>query len=183
ATAILAADALQPLAFQVLAEAPALAERPDVQMRLIGLLAESCGPNGIAGGQALDLLAERQRLDRAELEHMFRLKTGRLFRASVLSAAHCAGHVPTAGMHRLELFTDALGVAYQIRDDILDHAEAADSSDQIKGKATYPALFGLAQAEERIAELLEVAMSSVADLGDRAEGLRWMARHVMLRSD
>ncbi len=185
ATAILAADALQPLAFEVLVTASDLADEPDRQIRLVGLLAEGCGPNGIAGGQALDLMAERQRLDPAEVEHMFRLKTGRLLRASVLAAANCAPDIGTGRIHRLERFADALGIAYQIRDDILDYT-AADrdfGSDEIKGKATYPALFGLERANARAEELLATALGAIDDMGEDAEGLRWMTRHILLRSE
>lgn len=185
ATAILAADALQPLAFQVLVTTPALSAEPEVQIALVALLSESCGPNGIAGGQALDMEAERRALDVAEAEHMYRLKTGRLLRASVLAAAHCAGLGGSARMQRLEVFADALGVAYQIRDDILDYtaADAAQGSDAIKAKAAYPALFGLERARERTAELLAIALDAIDDLGSEAEGLRWMARHNMLRNE
>ncbi len=185
ATAILAADALQPLAFEVLATAPPLATEPEMQLRLVALLSESCGPNGIAGGQAMDLEAERRRLDPAELEHMFRLKTGRLLRASVLLAAHCSPQVSMTHLHQLEIFADALGIAYQIRDDILDCTlPGADlSSDAVKAKATYPGLFGLEQAQARTDQLLDVAITAIADLGEHAEGLRWMARHTMLRSE
>jgi farnesyl diphosphate synthase len=185
ATAILAADALQPLAFEVLVTSPAMAAEPAAQVKLVAALSEACGPNGIAGGQAMDLAAEKQRLDAAELEHMFRLKTGRLLRASVLCAAHCAPGVDAARLEGLEVFADALGIAYQIRDDILDFTApgAAGGSDAAKAKATYPALFGLAQAEARADALLASALAQVEDLGDAADGLRWMARYTMLRSE
>ncbi|MBM4195565.1 MAG: polyprenyl synthetase family protein [Gammaproteobacteria bacterium] len=184
ATAILAADALQPLAFQALVANVALDGEPDVQVRLVQLLSECCGPNGIAGGQAMDLAAERQRLDVAELEHMFRLKTGRLLRASVLSAAYCAPGIDTARLHRLEVFADALGIAYQIRDDILDFttADHEHGSDSVKAKATYPALFGLPAAAARADALLAQALEQIADLGAAAEGLRWMTNYTVLRS-
>lgn len=184
ATAILAADALQPLAFEVLATAPALADDPAAQVRLVALLSEACGPNGLAGGQAMDLAAEKQRLDQAELEHMFRLKTGRLLRASVLAAAHCAGPGDIARRHRLEVFADAIGIAYQIRDDILDFtAPGAESgSDAEKAKATYPTLFGLEHAHARADALLARALAQLEDLGEAGEALRWMARITTLRS-
>ncbi len=184
ATAILAADALQPLAFEVLAAAPVMADEPDVQLRLVTLLAAACGPNGIAGGQALDLASEHRRLDQAEVEHMYRLKTGRLLRASVLGAAHCLPGVTLGRLHRLETFADALGIAYQIRDDILEFTapDHAGSSDVIKEKATYPALFGLQPADRRTDELLGRALASLDDLGAQADGLRWMARYTMQRS-
>jgi farnesyl diphosphate synthase len=185
ATAILAADALQPLAFEVLVTHPALADAPRAQISLVALISEACGPNGLAGGQAMDLAAEKQRLDPAELEHMFRLKTGRLLRASVLSAAHCAGEVSTARLHRLELFADALGIAYQIRDDILDFTAPGQDrgSDAVMAKATYPSLFGLDYATRRADALLRQAMQAIDDLGDAGEGLRWMAGYSMLRSE
>jgi farnesyl diphosphate synthase len=184
ATAILAADALQPLAFEVLATSPAMAAEPAAQVRLVALLSEACGPNGIAGGQAIDLAAEKQRLDPAELEHMFRLKTGRLLRASVLAAAHSARDVALERLHRLEIFADALGIAYQIRDDILDFTAPGDGgSDAAKAKATYPALFGLGRASTRADTLLARALAQIEDLGERADGLRWMARYSMLRSE
>jgi farnesyl diphosphate synthase len=184
ATAILAADALQPLAFEVLATAPALAADPGAQIRLVALLSEACGPNGLAGGQAMDLAAEKHQLDPAELEHMFRLKTGRLLRASVLAAAHCAQGIDTERWHRLEVFADALGIAYQIRDDILDFTApgAEHGSDAAKAKATYPALFGLERANARAEALLARALAQIDDLGEPADGLRWMARYTTLRS-
>ena len=184
ATAILAADAMQPLAFETLVTAPALSKEPEAQIELVKLLSECCGSNGIAGGQAMDLAAEKRNLDPAELEHMFRLKTGRLLRASVLSAAHCSPQLTTERLHRLEIYADALGVAYQIKDDILDFTapDHAQSSDAVKAKATYPALFGLDQAHARADALLARAIAQIDDLGDAAEGLRWMANYTMLRS-
>jgi geranylgeranyl pyrophosphate synthase len=132
----------------------------------------------------MDLAAEKQRLDAAELEHMFRLKSGRLLRASVLAAAYCAGSADTAQLHRLEIFADALGIAYQIRDDILDFTApgAAHGSDAAKAKATYPALFGLERANARADALLERALAQIEDLGEGGDGLRWMARYTTLRS-
>jgi farnesyl diphosphate synthase len=185
ATAILAADALQPLAFEVLATAPALAAEPQLQNRLAALLGEACGPNGIAGGQAMDLAGEKHRLDRAEIEHMFRLKTGRLLRASVLSAAYCAAEVDLGRLHSLEIFADAMGIAYQIRDDILDFTAAGQGpgSDAVKSKATYPALFGVESAVERADALLARALGELGMIGGETDGLRWLARYTMLRSE
>ena len=113
ATAILAADALQPLAFQILSESPALQAHPVEQIRIIRLLAKACGTNGMTGGQAMDMEAEGKMLEQASLEHMFRLKTGRLLRASVLAAAFCPPGVDTKTIHALERFIDALGLAFQ----------------------------------------------------------------------
>jgi geranylgeranyl diphosphate synthase type II len=187
ATAILAADAMQPLAFEVLARHPALVPHPAMQVALVALLAEACGANGMTGGQSMDLAAEGRRLDQAELEHIYRLKTGRLLRASVLAAAICAGEVPTRIRHDLERYADALGLSFQIRDDILDiegtTAETGKTggSDRAKDKATWPLLFGLEAAKARADELLAEAMEAVSGLGKAAEGMRWAARYIVLR--
>ncbi|MEZ5566728.1 MAG: polyprenyl synthetase family protein [Gammaproteobacteria bacterium] len=187
ATAILAADALQPLAFEILATHPALTNQPAAQLKLVALLATACGSNGMTGGQSMDLAAEGRRLDPAELEHIYRLKTGCLMRASVMAAACCAPAVPLATLHALERFCDALGLAFQVRDDILDIEGTTEEtgktggSDQAKGKATYPHLFGMPRARQRADELLAQAMDTLAPFGDEFDGLRWAARYIVLR--
>ena len=187
ATAILAADAMQPLAFEILATHPALIDRPGAQVKLVALIADACGSKGRTGGQSMDLAAEGRRLDPAELEHIYRLKTGCLLRASVLAAACCAGDVPDATRHALERYVDALGLAFQVRDDILDiegtTAETGKTggSDLAKDKATYPHLFGLPRARERADQLLQQAMHSLAGFGAEYDGLRWAARYIVLR--
>jgi farnesyl diphosphate synthase len=187
ATAILAADAMQPLAFEILATHPALVDRPLAQVRLVALIANACGSNGMTGGQSMDLAAEGMRLDPAELEHIYRLKTGSLLRASVLAAACCAEDVPDATRHALERFVDALGLAFQVRDDILDiegtTAETGKTggSDLAKDKATYPHLFGMPRARHRADELLQQALDAVAGFGTEYDGLRWAARYIVLR--
>jgi geranylgeranyl pyrophosphate synthase len=187
ATAILAADALQPLAFNVLATAPALADFPAEKARLLALLAEACGSNGMTGGQALDIAAEGRRLDAAELEHMYRLKTGRLLRASILAAAYCPPLTDVRTLHVLERFADYLGLAFQIRDDLLDiEGSTAEigkqqGADLLHKKATYPVLFGVEQAHRRADELLDQALDALDELGDPAESLRSLARLIVLR--
>lgn len=187
ATAILAADAMQPLAFKALATHPALRDHPAIQVRLVALLAEACGSSGMTGGQSMDMAAEGKRLDPAELEHIYRLKTGYLLRASVLSAAYCRTDVPVATLHALERFVDALGLAFQVRDDILDiegtTAETGKTggSDLASDKATYPHLFGMEEARARADELLQQAMDAIADAGPSYDGLRWAARFIVLR--
>ena len=187
ATAILAADALQPLAFSILANAPPLQGHPAEQIRIIDLLAESCGSNGMTGGQAIDMAAEGQKLDPAELEHMYRLKTGRLLRASVLSAAYCPPSRETAELHSLERFVDCMGLAFQIRDDILDIEGSTEEIGKQQGadlahdKATYPCLFGIEQARQRADELLAKALSALDELDLDTEGLRYLAHMIVLR--
>jgi geranylgeranyl pyrophosphate synthase len=157
------------------------------QVRLVALIADACGSRGMTGGQSLDLAAEGRRLDPAELEHVYRLKTGCLLRASVLAAACCASAVPDATREALERFVDALGLAFQVRDDILDiegtTAETGKTggSDLAKDKATYPLLFGMPRARRRADELLQQAMDALAAFGPEYDGLRWAARYIVLR--
>lgn len=187
ATAILAADAMQPLAFHILTAHPALRGHAEAQVRLVELIADACGSTGMTGGQSMDLAAEGRRLDAAELEHIYRLKTGCLFRASVLSAACCAAQVSTPTLHALERYVDALGLAFQVRDDILDiEGTTAETgkrggSDLAKDKATYPHLFGMDVARGRADELLRQATDAIAGLGTAGEGLHWAARYIVLR--
>jgi len=188
ATAILAADALQPLAFAILATHPALRPYPDAQVQLVRLIAEACGSTGMTGGQSMDLAAEHRRLDAAEVEHMYRLKTGCLLRASVMAATCCPPDISLETTHTLERFADAIGLAFQIRDDILDiegtteQTGKSGGSDEAKGKATYPALFGLDAARSRTTALLADADRLLAAAGPAFDALRWTARHIVLRT-
>lgn len=190
ATAILAADALQPLAFQTLVDTPALREYPDRQAQLVHLLAFACGSNGMTGGQAIDMESEggQGQLDQASLEHMYRLKTGRLLHACVLSAACCPPGADLATRHSLERFVDALGLAFQIRDDILDIEGSTEEigkqqgADIARGKATFPALFGIEAANARVAELRATADEALAELDFPTEPLKWVADLIVMRT-
>jgi geranylgeranyl diphosphate synthase type II len=187
ATAILAADALQPLAFQMLADAPPLQEHPAEQIRIIRLIAEACGSYGMTGGQAIDIASEGRRLDPAELEHMYRLKTGQLLRASVLSAAYCPPVCDVADLHALERFVDSMGLAFQIRDDILDIEGSTEEIGKQQGadiahdKATYPAILSLEEARRRADELLHKALGALDEIDRDTESLRYLARLIVLR--
>jgi farnesyl diphosphate synthase len=185
ATAILAADALQPLAFQVIAEHPELPG--DARLPIVGILAEACGWNGMTGGQAIDMAAEGEILEQAELEHMFRLKTGRLLRACVLSAAHCAGKTDAHTLEQLEIYADSLGLAYQIRDDLLDvegttaQIGKPAGSDAARHKATFPALFGVESARARCKELAARAHQALEELGPDTQTLDWLTAYTIRR--
>lgn len=187
ATAILAADALQPLAFEILANTPNMCARPQSQRKIISALAHACGSTGMTGGQAIDLASERKTLNSAELEHMYRLKTGKLLWVSVMSAAYCDPSLTTQQLHSLERFVDALGLAFQIRDDILDIEGSSEvigkpqGSDEERDKATYPALFGIETARERTNELLGMALESIEFLGDRGDTLRCIGNYIVER--
>lgn len=185
ATAILAADALQPLAFSVLASSRFIDDRQAV--RLVRLVADACGSLGMTGGQSIDLASEGKTLTRAELEQMHALKTGALIRASVMSA--CCLSPSLSGEQRvaLESFAQATGLAFQIRDDILDVEGETGvigkkaGADEVLLKATWPSLFSLEEAKMRCDQLLAEALAALEHFGEDAEFLRWLARYVVER--
>ncbi len=187
ATAILAADALQPLAFAILAGMDEITARTSVS--LVELIADACGSMGMTGGQAIDLGAEGRNLQAAELECMYALKTGALIRASVLSAYLLADDASQEHFSALDDFSHDIGIAFQIRDDILDVEGATDvigkkvGSDERLRKATYPALFGVGASHKRCADLLASGLSRLAPLGKDADPLRWLARFMVARGN
>jgi farnesyl diphosphate synthase len=160
ATAILAGDSLQVLAFKLLAAHPGAPADPAARMRLIDRLAEASGTGGMAGGQALDLAAEGQSLDVAALERIHAMKTGALLQASVLMAADCAVARLDPGQQRaLAGFGAAIGLAFQVQDDLLDVTGDTAvigkpaGSDASRGLPTYPFIAGLPATRERIRAL------------------------------
>ena len=187
ATAILAADALQSLAFHILAVDPIYRNQNNLSANLIALLAEASGTNGMSGGQAIDLAAEGQILDQSELEHIYRLKTGKLLRACMISAVCVAPPISLEKRQLLERFIDAIGLAFQIKDDILDvegqtkNIGKPAGSDEKKAKATYPSLFGLESSKQRINELLMTGLELLEPFGKPADGLRNLAMIIVQR--
>lgn len=187
ATAILAGDALQSLAFHVLAHARQ--DDLDAATRLLMLdrLALAAGSRGMAGGQAIDLAATGRQLNIAELEDMHIHKTGALVRASVLLGAHCAGHASAAQLDSLDHYAKCIGLAFQIRDDILDvegetHMLGKHTGmDLQREKSTYPALMGLEAARQRARELHGEAVNSLSGFGERADPLRWISAYIIER--
>ncbi len=188
ATAILAGDALQALAFQVLAEEPALNHPVPAAARMIGELAAACGADGMAGGQAHDMALEHQQPDQATLEHMFRLKTGALIRASVMMPTALVPDLPAAQTACLREFSEWIGLAFQIRDDLLDVEGQTDligkqtGADLAHGKATWPGLFGLDAARRRIDELNERARSALDQFQGDTQALHWLADRLVHRT-
>jgi len=184
ATAILAADALQPLAFSVLTEIEDISS--DTRVRLVQLLANACGSIGMTGGQSIDLRAEGRTLGAEELEHMYALKTGALIHASVMSACLLAEAVPPDHAAALDGFSRAIGVAFQIRDDILDVEGQTEvigksaGSDVRLNKATYPGLLGVDESRKRCNDLLTDGLQFLDVLGT-AEPLTWLARFIVDR--
>ena len=185
ATAILAADALQPVAFSVLAALENVST--DMRVKLVALVAEACGSIGMTGGQSIDLASEGESLSTAELEHMYSLKTGALIRAAVLSACLLVRDLPRERYEALELFSHVIGIAFQIRDDILDVEGDTEvigkpaGSDAGLNKATYPLLFGIDASRKRCDELLECGVEHLQIFGGSADSLRWLARYITER--
>ncbi|NQV86954.1 MAG: polyprenyl synthetase family protein [Woeseiaceae bacterium] len=186
ATAILAADALQPLAFSVLANVQGAP--PGAAIELVRLITDACGSTGMTGGQSIDLAAEGTALSAAELEHMYSLKTAALIHASIVSACLLANDLPAADADALDRFGRAIGTAFQIKDDILDVEGDTDvigktaGSDVSLNKATYPAMFGIDASRIRCDELLADALDSLERFGTSATPLRWLARYIVERA-
>lgn len=187
ATAILAADALQPLAFGAIASCPVLSEQQAVAV--IRLVAGACGSLGMTGGQSMDLSSEGRILTAPEIEEMYRLKTGALIYASVMSAACVAPRMTDRQRSALDTFATSVGLAFQIRDDVLDVTGETQvigkpaGSDERRRKATYPSLLGVDAALQRCNELLQQGLECLDELQTDAEPLRWVARYIVDRSN
>ena len=169
AGALLAGDALQTLAFEVLTPLDGSVD-PAVQARLCGILARASGRVGMAGGQAIDLSSVGQALSEDSLRHMHQLKTGALLQASVMMGAAC-GPARAMALHALEAFGQAIGLAFQVVDDVLD--VTADSAtlgktagkDADNDKPTYVALMGLERSRAYAATLAEQAHAALQASG------------------
>jgi farnesyl diphosphate synthase len=187
AMAILAGDALQALAFEVLANDPTLDVDPATHLDMLRTLATACGSHGMAGGQAFDLAAVGQVLTATELERMHVHKTGALIRASVRLGALAAGCSDAPMLAALETYGHSIGLAFQIRDDLLDIEAATEQLGKTAGKdvaankPTYPAILGVDASRAELAMLTSRALASIGLLGARAEPLRDLARFVAER--
>jgi len=184
ANAILAGDALLTLAFQTIGEAPVAAER---RVAILTEIAAGAGTvNGMVGGQVADLEAEGKSVGPEMLEYIHRSKTAALIRAAVVSGAVCAG----AGKEdaaRLRRFGEAIGLLFQVTDDILDVEESSAAlgktagKDMAQKKATYPAVFGLERSHQIAQELASRATGELEPYGERASRLRDIAEYLVLR--
>ncbi len=186
ATALLVGDALQSLAFDILAS-QALADDVATQLKMVQLLAQAAGSRGMAGGQAIDLASVGKPLDLTELEFMHIHKTGALIRASVLLGAQC-GRMTDAAAAALDHYAKCIGLAFQVVDDVLD-AEAPTATlgktagkDAANNKPTYVSLLGVARARELAQALRADARAALAELGPSAERLRQLADFVIERT-
>jgi farnesyl diphosphate synthase len=185
ATAILAGDALQCLAFRVLARADGA--EPELRLRMVETLALAAGSRGMAGGQAMDLAAVGQDLDLAMLESMHIHKTGALIRASVILGALGRADLDQKLFERLDHFGKCVGLAFQIQDDILDvvgdtrEIGKRQGADQALDKPTYVSLLGLEDARARAQSLFAEALSSLDPFGEHADPLRRIADMLLAR--
>ncbi|MFY2765280.1 polyprenyl synthetase family protein [Arenimonas sp. MALMAid1274] len=183
ATAILAGDALQSLAFSLLAHADAPAA---LRVGWLATLADATGMAGMCGGQALDMAATGQSLDLAQLEALHALKTGALIRASVRMGA-LAGGADNATLARLDDYASALGLAFQIRDDLLDiEGDSAQlgktaGKDQAQDKSTYPALLGMDGARQALQHQRERMTAALAGLPSGADALAQLGEFAVRR--
>jgi farnesyl diphosphate synthase len=186
ATALLVGDALQPLAFQILAE-HALADRPDAQIEMLKILAVASGSRGMAGGQAIDLACVGKTLSLPELESMHIRKTGALIRAAVVLGARCGHGLEAAQLGRLEHYAKTVGLAFQVVDDVLD-CDASTATlgktagkDAAQEKPTYVSILGLARARSLAEELRTEAHAALASFGAAAARLHDLADFIVLR--
>jgi farnesyl diphosphate synthase len=187
ATALLVGDALQPLAFQLLARDPKLPPSPSIRLKLVDMLAQAIGTFGMAGGQAIDLAVQGMRLDIAQVEDMHARKTGAVIRASVLMAAECAPPLDPKLYAALSRFANAVGLAFQIQDDLLDVTGdaamlgKATGADSERAKPTHPAVIGISASQQRVRLLHTQAVNALAPFGARADTLRSLAHWLLSR--
>ena len=186
ATAILAADALQPLAFQTIAFSAKLTDSEKVGVT--SKISKACGSLGMTGGQSIDLLSEGKVLTADELRTLHSLKTGALLGACVTAVCELSEDLGDDDFSALESFAGSFGLAFQIRDDILDVEGETDvigkpaGADQRLNKATWPSVFGLDASMKQCAELLDDGVRKLGSFGDDANGLRWLARYIVERA-
>jgi farnesyl diphosphate synthase len=186
ATALLAGDALQPLAYQILAE-HVVADSAGAQIEMLRILALASGSRGMAGGQAIDLASVGKTLSLSELEFMHIHKTGALIRAAVVLGARCGRGLDANEFDRLEHYAKTVGLAFQVVDDVLD-CDASTATlgktagkDAAQEKPTYVSILGLARARALAEELRAEAHAALASFGARAARLRKLADFIVLR--
>src|SRR5215471_16383521 len=186
AIAILAGDALQTHAYEVLSRMKC---PPEAKVKIIEEIAHATGTlNGMIGGQVKDLEAERQRPDAETLEYIHRSKTGALITASLVSGGIYAGG-SHAEVQRLRDFGRSIGLAFQIVDDVLDVTESSEQlgktagKDKASEKATYPALFGIEESRRKADALIQSGCGALDSFGSRANTLKELARFLVQRNN
>lgn len=189
ATAILTGDALQTLAFTILADGLLSPLAENNRIKMVKALAQASGANGMCMGQALDLAAENKQVSLAELEAIHRNKTGALLKAAIRLGALAAGKQGVDILPQLDKYADAIGLAFQVQDDILDIISDTETlgkpqgSDQELNKSTYPALLGLDGAVNKAHTLLDEALQALETIPYNTELLEEFARYVIERKN
>ena len=187
ACAILAGDGLQSLAFSALLDPRLNSADAETRLRMVSALALAAGPAGMVGGQAIDLGSVGLKLDQTALEYMHRHKTGALIEASVKLGALASGRAEKAELKSLQTYAQAIGLAFQVQDDILDvESDTAtlgkrQGADAARDKPTYPALLGLEAAKGYALELRDLALHALRPFDASAEPLRDLARYIVER--
>lgn len=184
ATAILTGDALQAEAFALLASAPGCSAEQSRAMILV--TASAAGANGMVAGQMLDLAAENSQLDLNSLEQLHSLKTGALFRAALTLGVQCQSLEQAPLVKALDVYGEALGLAFQIVDDILDVTATTEQlgkpqgSDSAANKSTYVKLLGLDGARRKAREQHDIAVSALSDIGETSQSILWQLADFVL---
>lgn len=187
ATAILAGDALQALAYEILTDETCTSLPDQHRMQMLKLLTQASGAHGMAGGQAVDLASVGKTLTLEQLEAMHRLKTGALIRASILLGAMCNPDISTEELNILDNYSRCIGLSFQIQDDILDIISDTETlgkpqgSDQEQQKPTYPSILGLEASKQRALEQHELALKQLEPLGERANILCQLSSYIVER--
>ena len=187
ACAILAGDGLQSLAFSALLDTRLSPQSDTLRLAMVQALAKAAGPAGMVGGQAIDLGSVGIKLDQQALEFMHRHKTGALIEASVRLGALASGHASQDRLNALQIYARAIGLAFQVQDDILDvESDTAtlgkrQGADIARDKPTYPALLGLEEAKLYALELRDQALVALRPFDAAAEPLRALARYIVER--
>jgi len=190
ATAVLAGDALQTLAFEILSQS--LHEISAInQLKILHTITSASGVNGMVKGQMIDLSAVGETLTETQLETMHNHKTGALIKASVLMASYCNNEPNTEALalqrEKLTDYADAIGLAFQVRDDILDIQSDTKTlgkqqgADSAADKPTYPSILGMSAAKEKLYQLHQKALHSLEDFGEEADLLREIAEFIVKR--
>lgn len=186
ATAILAGDALQALAFEILAADPFLAAWPEQQLAIILGLARACGANGMAGGQVLDLASLGKEITQAELEEIHAFKTGALIQICAVAPALLAS-APPEQIAALSRFGQLTGLAFQVFDDLLDVTGTSDitgkpsQADAARSKPAFPAIIGVEKSLQRAHELRDQAHLELEHLPGKIDTLEWLAAYTVDR--
>ena len=186
ATAILAGDALQTVAFELVNDDKSLSDKQARQISL--MLAKYAGRVGMVGGQMLDMQAEKQSLSREELENVHSRKTGALIRAAVMGGALCADDVSPENLDALDQYAKKIGLAFQVIDDVLDIESSTETlgktsgADQANDKSTYPALLGLEASKQLAQDLYKDALASISIIDGDTQMLSDLASLVVSRN-